>query len=380
VVVEGTVLDSVAARHDFPFTHDSHDWCFFVKPDPGFERFLSDTPSRVNGQAAIEMEWEIKRFPLKYRPMAGDHAWVMGRWVFDCGHPEGGYRTEIHPPRAVAFTRLAPTFFAGDDAPSLTNRTFVFIHGKGGYFDAPVGGRDYEFDIPLPRRPSPAAQLRTRVLDTDGAGSVPTPILTPLPSQAKVRFRFPLASRPARPDQSFGAVVACGWREPTLTQGYRQLEVIFESVRINRDHDPLFSGEWHLFAGVNGSWIEISGLGDVDDDQTVAINRSVRLIVPESGALRIQTTGWEGDAVDDVFGIRDDFSEGDAARVLGNLLDDSDPLGFVRDTFSATDNFGIGPHNSRSRRLSGEFPETAGDFNLRYRVREVRRFPPGTSL
>jgi hypothetical protein len=37
-----------------------------------------------------------------------------------------GYRTEIHPPNAVAFTRREPVIFPGDQAPSLTNKTYIY--------------------------------------------------------------------------------------------------------------------------------------------------------------------------------------------------------------------------------------------------------------
>src|SRR5262249_40080710 len=49
-------------------------------------------------------------------PGGGDRVWVMGRWIFDCGHPGVPrqaaqdrfvkYGSEIHPPRAMVTYRL----------------------------------------------------------------------------------------------------------------------------------------------------------------------------------------------------------------------------------------------------------------------------------
>jgi len=45
-------------------------------------------------------------------PAVGDRVWIMGRWIFDCGHPNSDFRanvkysTEIHPPRVLVTLRL----------------------------------------------------------------------------------------------------------------------------------------------------------------------------------------------------------------------------------------------------------------------------------
>ena len=94
---------------------------------------------------------ETRYFPSLFWPAVGDQVWMVGRWVFDCGHPP--YRTEIHPPKAVAFTRFEPTIIPGETYPAWTNRTYVYVHGQGGYYQSPVTGPGYEFDIPLPAKP-----------------------------------------------------------------------------------------------------------------------------------------------------------------------------------------------------------------------------------
>src|SRR5207248_1344841 len=185
-------------------------------PDPQYEGLLSSAAARQGSDRVMEVEWESKYFPEKFWPEIGDRAWVLGRWVFDCGHPPA--KTEIHPPQAVAFTRHEPHIFAGDPAPSETNRTYIFISGKAGDYNHAVGGRNYEFDVPLPPKPSATAELKTEVVETPFGG--PKPVLTPNPAANKVHVLYPLASVPASENNKFGAIIACGWREAVLTRGY----------------------------------------------------------------------------------------------------------------------------------------------------------------
>ena len=57
------------------------------------------------------------------------------------------------------------------------------------------------------------------------------------------------ASNPSA-DNKFGAMVAAGWREPVNLKGYKMFKITFDSILVNDDHDPSFSGEWqHLWAG-----------------------------------------------------------------------------------------------------------------------------------
>src|SRR5207244_716909 len=126
------------AFEDTPNAHLSHDLNFIVSLDLNYQHFHSDANPDVNGnpttdnsRRVMEMEWETKFLPTDFWPVPGDRFWTMGRWIFDCGHTDGGYRTEFHPPVAVAFTRLQPTTFAGDTTPSLTNQSHIFISGRG---------------------------------------------------------------------------------------------------------------------------------------------------------------------------------------------------------------------------------------------------------
>jgi hypothetical protein len=400
VVVEGIVSLSKVSHDEFPFNHQSHDQNTDVIVDPQYIGLVGSSNDKINSQPRImEMEWEIgtantgitDRFPKQFWPMDGDRVLMMGRWAWDCGHfhvdlsnpsPRyAGWQTEIHPPFATAFTRSEPYIFPGDNKPSSAVKSYIYIHGQGGYYNIPVGGRNYEFDIPLPPKPSklPTTQLRYAIAGLPFGG--PQPILTAKPQENKAHVVIPLSSVPASTSLKYGAIVAAKWIDTTRalpsTEGFRTLKVTFDSIKVNNDHDPLASGEWNkLWVGVNGKWIELSGplghfgLDDVDDGDVKAFPagiKSVTLIVPQSGTLKIRTTGWETDPIDDYFGTR---------GCLCNpfLLDDNDNIGVLNKDYSAVNNFGIGSHADGSA-LNGD-SDTNHDFTLNYHIEQIGVSPP----
>lgn len=380
-IAEGLVKVSHVSRMDMPAYHTSHDQNFDVALDPAYAGLYSDADvSEAESEAGesreeMEMEWEINYFPPEFWPVAGDRVWMMGRWIFDCGHPP--YRTEIHPPRAVAFTRPEPIFFAGDTRPSLASMTSIYVHGLGGYYRSPVANRTYEFDVILPPRPSVNASLRTQVLATPFGG--PVPILKPLPGQNKVHVIYPLDLKDPDPRRKFAAILACGWHEPVASQTFRTLEVTVDSIQIHHSHDP-DAGEWRLFLRVGSHWFEVPGLDQVQPGDQLPIQRRFELTVPEQGSLSLGSSGWESDC-DSVFRVRDD----QIAQRLSPLdlpieslkcqLDENDGLGSFSARFDASSQFGIGMHHQDSTRRGD--PTTAGDFTLNYQIKEITRYPAG---
>ena len=107
-VAEGIIRESHVSTEDNPAFHVSHDWNGDVLLEPSYNGLNSDGNNVVNEERLIEIEWESAFFPADFWPVPGDTAWIFGRWIFDCAHPEIAYRTEIHPPKAVAFTRAEP--------------------------------------------------------------------------------------------------------------------------------------------------------------------------------------------------------------------------------------------------------------------------------
>jgi hypothetical protein len=131
------VTESQFARTDFPDVHDSHDFFFNIRTDPGQEHLLSmaNNPNEEGGTVAtftdlqapteLHLEWESGILPGEFSgdgsahffpkwawPSEGDRVWANGDWMLDCGHPteitdtgDKIYRSEIHPMRAIASMR-----------------------------------------------------------------------------------------------------------------------------------------------------------------------------------------------------------------------------------------------------------------------------------
>lgn len=148
----------------------------------------------------------------------------------------------------------------------------------------------------------------------------------------------------------------------------------------------IFTGEWNkLWVGVNGKWIELSGpsghygLNSVYGGQVKVFptgSKSVTVIVPENGQLKIQTSGWESDPIDDCFGKS-------ITRLLYDYClgpgSDNDNIGLIQNYYDKSINFGIGPHAADSIRNPREGDiDTTRDFNLRYRIEQVSVTPPTT--
>src|SRR5436305_8841011 len=118
---------------DYPGAHYGHNVNIMLVPDKDYQWVLGTTnfyadsehpDFRENGR--IEIEWEFLNpgdqqrpeggseinyeqgtvgMPAFAMPTAGDRVYTVGRWILDCGHPETGLRTELHPPRLIATIR-----------------------------------------------------------------------------------------------------------------------------------------------------------------------------------------------------------------------------------------------------------------------------------
>lgn len=356
VQVEGIVVESHVSHADLPSDHTSHDSNFHVLLDPPFYNlnslsnehlnplYLQQTPTPLPSQSSpliMEMEWEIgttnngetDRFPKEFWPSASDRVWMMGRYIFDCGHPPP--HTELHPPTAVAFTHFEPLIIpSAGQLPVLAAKTSVYIHGQGGYFDTPVGGRTYEFDVVLPPKPSPSSRLVTQIIDTPFGG--PAPIITgplsgPGPSDNHIHVNYDLKSVPASATGKFGSHIAAGWTDPAQTNVYHRVRVSFESIvmtpsinaRLDRQvtccpFRTTLPHTWNnLWVGVNGQYIELLGpnKGPFTDPTKPGSNPSpnsrqlsnsfIDTIIADNGlasTLNIKTTGWLSSEMDTCFG------------------------------------------------------------------------------
>jgi hypothetical protein len=450
--IYGEVRYGALAGLDLFIDHDWHDFNFHVRLNGDAYYLNSDANSKnensflcynqndktcrsIRGETLMEIEWDTRHYPERFWSSAGDIVWMTGRYIWDCGHPDA-YHSEIHAPKAIALTRLEPYVFAGDDSPSLTNRTFVYIHGKSGvknynfktiegiesvvfdgYKDAAVANRDYEFDIPLPAKPAGyTGQAIAQVIDLPFGG--PTPQLTIDSTQGVVHVKYPLNLRDTSPDRKFGAVIVGGWRAPVAAVRFRKLVVHLESIQILKPHNVVRLSDWKLWINVNGQWTKIEGLPESESSITGAISsildvagiskksgptmidKDFEVILPETddARLTVQVSGWVN-FYDSLFRVREDFLR-TATRIptglpqtLSQLTTSEGQIGLFFKQFSLRDNFGIGSHNRRESNYAGElsrgyesisgeknsgvpgnFNETQGDFAIAYTIREARRW------
>ena len=156
VLVHGTVLGMHGdTSGDFPATHVRADVNHFVMPDPEDAGRLATG----NGDGEVHFEWEAGTYPAWAWAGTGDRIVGLGRWIFDCGHPDPtpgncsvttasqcvldgdcqpptcpscgsgetcvgahfGYSSELHPPQATAAIRTG----RGAVVSSLTGATPV---------------------------------------------------------------------------------------------------------------------------------------------------------------------------------------------------------------------------------------------------------------
>lgn len=448
--VYGEVRYSSPVSLDLFIDHDSHDFNIFTKLN-GDAYYLNSVANEQNnnsflcynendrscpavrGETLMEIEWDTKHYPERFWASAGDTVWMTGRYIWDCGHPSG-YHTEIHPPKAIALTRLAPHVFPGDDSPSLTNKSYVYINGKSGlknysfktvagiesvvfngYRDEPVANQVYEFDLPLPAKPaSYKGQPTVQVLELPFGG--PAPELSIDSSERSVHVKYPLKLSDPSPDRKFAAVIVGGWRAPIVSARFRKLTVQVEQIQILKSHNMLSSSDWNLWLNINGQWTRIEGrLGSESNASprldsllniegllgpktpTLKINRNFDVIVPDTddARLTIQVSGWVN-FYDSLFGAREDILKTSLnmpsafPQVFSQLSTSQGRIGLFFKQFSRANNFGIGdprrggsdPRRELSKgfeQLDGNtggdlpktFTETQGDFAVTYSITET---------
>jgi hypothetical protein len=133
-----------------------------------------------------------------------------------------------------------------------------------------------------------------------------------------------------------------------MGQPTRTFTILFTSVVVHGDHDPSFSGEWDLWTRVSDlplvSLSAGTGLDDVDDGNTVLLNKQIRVTIPENGAISLLVFGVE----------RDDPP-----------FDPDDGVGVISKSYALADNFGMGFHDELSQ-FNGREADSAGDYSLQY--------------
>ncbi len=339
--------DNQVATIDFPFIHDSHDFFFNIDADPGQDALLSvaNNPNEEDGEygtledlatpTELHLEWEVgtfadetdkdpeRTFPKWVWPNIGDRVWANGHWIYDCGHPtdidDSGaklFRTEIHPPRAVASMRQQMHTLPGTGAtPVRVTATDLYIHGRAGFamddlecgpdviLDAgscspePYPGRatpiddNFEFDACLPPQPFDKATLAVAFEDGPentviDPGLDPQLDLVPVGDPAldacaapefgpsKLHVTIPLDGSGVTPDDEYARKIYAGWVFPP--EGLKHLKLTLDLMDLHEDKD-LDPGDCEctfFFMSVNRApdeWIRLStfatgNMNDYDDD------------------------------------------------------------------------------------------------------------------
>ncbi len=430
VIAEGKVLEFELATNDVPINHNSHDIVWKIALDnPKYSHLAPDFQISKEKEKELKIEWEIKNFndPGVW-PFEGDRAWILGKWIFDCAHVEPGekenegiekkgdvFRTEIHPPQAVAFTRQEPFIFSGNNYPSDAVKTFIFINGQGGYYNTNVGGENgnYAFDIDLPPKPSSESVLRTQILFPDGglmpvlssfsASQSQTCHISAINTIActKIHVYIPYSTIPASEKNSYAAIVVAGWDDGILKdQKYSELQVTFDSIEIvkcvgcdNNGNQKISktgcdSPDTRIMLGaVNGKYRILSGYGVQSpllsscEGQKIDLNMKFPpTIVKDDSSLKIRTTGYEQNNVDDYFGcgnseLYDHAGELHCLGVGWSLIGANDKLCDLKVDLTAENNFGVKYSSDGDPLLNQVSCSNENDeVKLNYHVTELQKF------
>ena len=389
--ISGVVVTTGVARNDTPSNHESHDWNAHVVVDTGYEGVVSPAngdstdpalepdPDNPRNPDIIELEWETgirtsekegdganPFFPKWAWPSVGDRVWAEGEWVYDCGHPKDvpngeQFRSEIHPPRAVATMREQAMPLPGTGAtPVAVTATDLYIHGRGGFvlgqlqcgmdiilnifggvpegchdIVTPINDTNFSFDVCLPPRPQHTfTYLATSIANgpgntvTDPTAEV-TYSLAPASDDCQRGDRFddvqmlrvvaPLNGKNLGSVPVYARKIVSGWVFPP-SQPYRHLQLTLNQMELENDTDdvPFDQGELTFFwMGVDKSqneWIRFSdtadgnmndyddrpGLGDGEMD---FINTSFDFYVRTGQPFMVSAHGYDQDCFDDSFGF-----------------------------------------------------------------------------
>ena len=189
----------------------------------------------------LECEWDTAFLPSWAWPQDGDRVWIVGRWIYDCGHPTvHGHKSEIHPPKAVASFRTEAVQFEGNPGPTRATTTALFIGREGGYWRQPINDQDYAFDLYLP--PQPYAEAVPRWTIEPQTGALPVqPQLTPFPANAPRALRVVIPLKGVEPHpENYGVIISGGWSDPRGTEAaaVKRFRVTVEEIFMDANLDP----------------------------------------------------------------------------------------------------------------------------------------------
>lgn len=415
--VEGILVKSKITHKDFPPRpwHTYYDWNLFVRVDPQYQYLLAPY-NLVHEGGVMECEWDTGVFPgleqqkegtaIFLWPQIGDRVWMVGRWIYDCGHPceqqkehpgdstFHGHVTEIHPPKALAIFRPGAARFPDNRGLTRATNAVLYIGRDGGYFRQPINDQDYAFDLYLPPRPHDAAVPRFHVRPLPGHALPVEPRITayPDPNPRALRVVVPLKGHEPHPE-NYAAIITGGWSDPAGNESsrIRSLRVTVESIAVTTFHEGESKDEeieeWQVYIGVNGVW-HVRRL-DVRLGETRPLNVTVDLDLHVEDGVHVSACGFEEDTLHSLIGRDSGFTweqisdprltEKERAEIMEQIIEEAmdknflgipgrklqnenDPLGL----FSRVDLVGDVPSGGKS--VNGA-PSDKGDYKLSYTIR-----------
>ena len=391
VALHGTVVFAkINEGGDDPGNHDSDDQNTLIDVDAADMGLVATGNIGPHGEEAGSLEWELEigKYPLFAWAGHGDRITTVGRWIWDCGHPDPdplgtcsftmsqqcivdsdcaqpgcptclpgetcagtvfNYHSEIHPPQAVAVTRLGGgySFNRRRRAGRRATRTDIWITPDGGGAGdrcvvthqpnsiqqatiecfplsqplANVNTSNVAFYIPLPPRPANGTRPpRVKVYDHTPLG-LPQPAVTttfvdgPTPLvHAVVHMTAPVGG--VLPSM-VGKTIIAGWRGDRTQLAKVRLQVTaIEIVNALKPVNPAVSermrcsetstqdcsatpcppGEtcrtfggtipgWEVFLEANGNWQKLAGLEGIVAPATVPQSLVYDEAIPLTGSV-----------------------------------------------------------------------------------------------
>ncbi len=348
VMVHGMAVESHVSRDDFPAGHVTFDQNTELRVDAADASFLASgnyfAPNLHDGKPTLELEWETGSYPAWAWAGEGDRVVALGRWIFDCGHPgpipglkqgttipcltdadapagvpcigaEFNYRSEMHPPQAVAVIRSGGAAMLRDAGRAVpVTRADVYVSADGGGAGdacvvthktslnailgapcfplraplalvplgtaAPLNSRDFSFDVPLPAvngGTDPILQVIGR--PTPALGTTPvTPQLRVVPhlDGANPHYEVTVLMTElvgSRMPTGFAATMLAGWQRSPASP-LVHLRVTIDGVTVNRPLKPTnlpvtIPPGWKMDAELNGAWQQVGGLDGIGARSTV---------------------------------------------------------------------------------------------------------------
>ena len=331
--VEGILTKSKLTHEDFPPApwHTYYDWNFFVLVDEQYRYLLSksnlDREDAPDGdtRGIMECEWDTDFFPgrkpqekgepIMIWPQVGDRVWIVGRWIYDCGHPRtAGHRTEIHPPKAMAFFRPGAAKFDGNSGLTRANNAVLFIGRNGGYWRQSINDQNYDFDLYLPPKPYPEAQPVWKWEEMTALPVLPQIAPYPVYDPKALRVEIPLKGVKQHPEE-YSAIISGGWSDPRRTESkkIKSLRVTIEKIFIDSFHagdkgaaekDKI--EEWNVYIGINGIW-HVRSL-NVRKGEARSLNVTEDLRLHPDDRIHITACGFEADVMHELIGKKSGFT------------------------------------------------------------------------